>query len=1687
MIGPILLFSLAVFSSSCLPDTSHEKRSILKSVDNGPKKSDVIEREPEFPHGQNFFQDGLIEYPLKLKAYKHMDRYIYLRGQGIHEYLQVGEHRNEDYCLVVEFPLPTSGHEVLVVAANASTFSNLKTSAREHYLLLSPNRDLANRRCQSTLLEDKVNGLYNNSPLVYQMSSVCSSCPDTMLTSSSLGIYRTSGKLVDDLDVGHIKILLFSQEDSFDSSPGPSCKDNRCSVLGYDCCIDDQCVKDKSIKSTVDRSDAEFMRVQELLVFNPSQITDYTHFYNICSESTVANKPLSTDFSDSDWDQISRLQKKRELYNCVNPIEGEMSLCTVTYKSPDDGLRYSGGPGTADDGTIYSTGLDDLNFNTIYSGPRGGLPKHSIHSITYAGIDLFRNNTFLKPGFSIEGVSHTSSSTQLIRGNDNFVQPMNIKIYDHLTQNRNFRNKEVKITYKTDGSCLPLNDNIAQCKKIYIQGQDLGKVTDHYPASQNFFLPVYANIRMPIRVLVDNEIKIRDVHWDLVSSTHKSVEFIGDLNEVFDTQRVELIFYVDLNTTNVLGSVQSAREEIGRMCQCKGISCNYAPVEDNKGNVVDYECVYPKASGASEKPFEKTIFLSTKTVPVRYFDVHGTPHSKINTQTPKQEGTAFEYINGELHRPNNVNNYIGFNEIYGTLNDGTLKGPRPAKKISVLKGKVYNIFAERGTFSSCLTCGHDYWSTLLRLFPRNLTNKGGGYVPNFFETNPSQSTTYRKDDLLFGRACFLPVTMIPWSHQSYPNESKQRLARQSAQHFLFANGYQRDWYGFDYGSVIGSWDGIIWFSIGNERKVTAKSNHLFLAVNTYWGGLVDEGDFTISISEQISQIPDSGSKITNDYESDGAECQKYHTCQNDQDCITKLGWDYACESIVGLKTLWPKTNNQGRELPDSEELRSLRFLFDQFHGPKKRCVYRGRGAPCYQHYRNVHADTAFNGSNRSRHLVCSNNNYCRSFVNVTKNKAFNTQIARSGKSVAYQNDKVEFLPDRHDLFGLHIPIVGRPLDWNGKQSIPREALSNMSYNSVQSICIPGREPSETIKDMNNNVPSRPEFMGDRALGIGMTEFRPYPTEDYFAACPILNKDGNLVHFDYETRPHSTDIGGMSLAQISSMENTSTNALSFLDESIVVKEERPYADFDADWISKPKLEKDRCLRMPGAACFSDYDCMSSPLITKSTKRVQEDDTRLNQYELSFWQEELVCSQKKGPREPDYRLEDNRCCREMKKNFTVGTWIDGQSDFDHILPSNEVALPGVNIRIDSPRRYGLYNIVSDKLAQGNYPVALQGPQGDDCGMPSGCLDKEVRMDHQYTIFPLIPERVCCNGDWVREFHQSNGGGHQWEAQKHQLDFDLANFQCYNWIDRDQEQLDIIGQTGIKNPLFSCSLSEDPLDPDCGIRAVLISQAEDVLNWIGNLELAGIPQATMARPWSVVGTNHAYANLFCEVNVNDQTAAHTAQERRIPGVFNTSVDVAEIVDNDGFQYFSLGDHNNFNSSQIKQVFSEDKIACCIPAGEEVMVEREGATPDEEKCCTGYISPDTGRCALRDYTNVSVYFNRFVSSALKDIAESRFDANGFLKSKALVEFFACQKKVCASGVLARGVAWSHARVPGKSSENQDVYVRQFLDSDNREEDNFNGLVDLFEAGLRWNTHVYCVPSEIDTDAPELVVIQCQ
>ncbi len=1679
-----ILLALFILLSGCVESPKSARKAGSRS---GASTTDTPTPvgTPIFTNSSNYFQSGATKSTSVFDQSVFTSDTYYLRGKNIDLFIKGGNTTNVQ-CLVHHFPASVTGR-VLVLAATPQSFNNFSTNTLEYYFLLRPNDKTTNQTfCQTPGILSALSSSYPAQSVVFAFSDVCPTCV-TSSFSSDASLLKTSGGVnISGIDISYLTLRL---QNTSTVDPGAvSCSgSSECLAQGFDCCLNGQCVIDASVKSGVNTASAEFLQSIDDIANASSSINNYPNLYNICPIN-VPNDPTPTPTPNPQEEAAARLLTKKELYDCINPVNGEQGFCTSVY---DTAENTSGS---------YDTGADDLNFNTVYTGTVG-LPMHSIDKITFGGITLFANGAFTKSGVTLNGLDNTVPASNL-NGNDDLTNPVTIGLSGSFVAPVNADGADLRIRYKADSSCVRLGPTIARCQKYYVQGQNLGLANDHFPGSNEFNLPIYADTSKQIKVEIDGSIRYQGTHWTLVSGSPDKVLFNGSNLAVFDTQTVLMTFYVNLNTWPVLTGVEIARERIRDMCDCVGEECNLAPILNNQGATVDYSCVYP--DNTSPPPLQQTVVMSSKTVPVRYFDLSGVPQETINGETPVQEGVKFEYTSNNLAKPNNVGQYIGFNEIYGTLSPAA-QSAKPAKEVRIVKGKTYDIFIDQGAFSTCYYCGSDYWNTALKLFPQNFTYKGAGYLPNPFETNPKTSTTHRSDELIFGRACFLPATMIPWTHRGTSDRQDQRQRRLQAQHFMFANGYNRDWYGFDYGSVIGSFDGMTWFAVGNQRRVQAESNKLFLAVNAYYGDQTDENTFTITVSDAAA-VPNSGSTVSTDFESDGAECQQYHVCDTDQDCATQLGWEYACEPITGLKSNWPSFDENGLEIPESESLKSLsNILVGSLSGGTKRCIYRGRGAACFPEFASVDTTSSYTASTSDKLHACAPNTYCQRLVESSVNAPyFNNKIARWARNTKFQNLSSDVIEDDLDEFGKHIRTIGRPQKYVGDEGIEDLTKANLFHNNVTALCLPGKTPIDSgdgllfFGQQNTELPTGKSIGGDRVMGIGVTVDN-FDTTAVIAACPVFDESNEFFQMSSiysSVLPDSTDVGQGSPAYRLPAQNLSTHYLDKLGISTdLVK------DFINDQVTKPAFEEFRCLRAPGAACHTNLDCAPNSVITTKLAGIDPKNPptggpieTLNRHEIMYWQEELVCKQAASYPDPNFELKNNRCCREDNKTISIATHHPNRAS----VPAGDIAqypnvsamtnVLGLNEDSSSNDRYSRWNTTADLVRDGSnteFPPLSAPVQNQQNFNPATFIN-------QFETFTQQASRTCCGGHWVRQFHKSNGGGHEWRPARHQANIRAESLGCYNWF--FPTGAGASGTAQLAATLHTCSQDllgiQEPDDIECTVRDIPQGEVDDILNELVKLELAGIPQAYFVDNANVSATPSLLCTDRSPTTIGFATGISSGAN--IDLTQNSNGTNHELT-SAGQNYYSLAaalfdaptGKENFDENHIKPVFSQDEVACCKPAG--ALVE---ANDDPNLCCTGFIrkfsSGQGGRCALPDYTNVTVHMNRYVSSIAKDLDKSLIDPQtGYITDPAVVEQLACQLDVCASGVLARGVSYSALRVPGKEESHQNFRTKRFVEG-NQDADNANGILDLWEAGLKWNNQVYCAPAQIPSDSADLVVTPC-
>lgn len=762
-------------------------------------------------------------------------------------------------------------------------------------------------------------------------------------------------------------------------------------------------------------------------------------------------------------------------------------------------------------------------------------------------------------------------------------------------------------------------------------------------------------------------------------------------------------------------------------------------------NITDFTCYTPAPVNPIGPITNLNVSVPNRSAPHRFY------YLDANNKTT-QEGDDFYYLD-EVNKISPVNGSFNFNSILGKITLD-LSHTNPAKEVNVELGKTYILSATSGYFTPCSQCAKDSWFQTFSAFPASKLGVGlqaSGYSTSR-DTYSGNTTFGNYEDTKFGRACYVPATMLPLAHQKNVSLQTQRLNRLKTQAAFYINGYQRDWYGFNQGALIGSFDGVTWFAIGSGRRATATSTKLYLAINAAFLDLADKTDTIVNI------IPDFAANTAADYDYDptialtdprqntAATCQKFHQCSVDADCVAQLGWEYTCTDVSQFKTKWPLYDSDGNETANQERTGSffeiLQSTINTSNG--KRCVYRGAGAPCKRDY------STLNDYNK-KNLTCAPNFYCAS---LTSNK-FNDELVRSPNE---PNDM---------LFGMDANVLGRPLNYvTASKGLLNEIIANIKYNSQNAIglssgdsddmgiCRPGRALSsvDLTAHMNADVSKRTDYISQ----IGSCNSAATNTTR-FLTCPAFNDELNYVD------PSALDISTQKQTQNScggESKHTSTFISAF-------KNIEGLALLNLQNISQPILAQDACFRRAGSVCHSDLDCGPNKMHEDAVGTIDIKYFGGTEGEQQYWKESLICGQSTPTPTLgiagylDYNLNENRCCREIGKDFTMVT-----SGPKSIIPENV----GTNENLITSKftykdptaanRYSRYTISKEAI-------------NDSTTIPAVTATAEPK-SNQWRVINETGSLTCCGGGWIRKFAD---GTHDWKI-KNRLSIDANNFNCLNF---------------------------------------------------------------------------------------------------------------------------------------------------------------------------------------------------------------------------------------------------------------------------------------------------------------------
>ncbi len=980
-------------------------------------------------------------------------------------------------------------------------------------------------------------------------------------------------------------------------------------------------------------------------------------------------------------------------------------------------------------------------------------------------------------------------------------------------------------------------------------------------------------------------------------------------------------------------------------CPAYEYSVNYF---ENSGLPNRIDCYTPPTGGV-QIPNQQTVSVNSRSAPHRYFRTCGEEFGTSATCSGgnDQEGDVFDYQDEGKILP--VQESFGMNSILGQMNV-SLDKAMPAKSITVEYNQVYQISTTSGFYSPCPSCGKDSWFTSFSPYPTSgygtgLQAVGHSTSRDAYDFN---TTSGNYEDTIFGRACWIPPTMIPFTHRAGSTTQSQRLTRLKTQAALFANGYQRDWYGFNKGALIGSFDGVTWFAVGKGRIVLSTSKKLFLAINAPFADLANPTLHVVNVQAydgitQAAQVDyDPQYHLSHPYQNEAGNCQANHLCSTDTDCVTRLGWEYMCADVQGLQTQWPEFDSDAKEKAGTSVVLTLDQILQQKRFPSsstKRCVYRGSGSLCVQ------TPTVVADLNKRKTVTCAPNFYCAN-VN-TSGAVFNNKVSRYGSTLE------EIPVTKNHYFGKDANVLGRPLNYvstgNVSSTLQPDIRLSLTQNMVQyesgataltGLCLPGK----ALPEQSNQATLASPFEQHKAADAqGRTDFISQIggcnsglfTSYRYSSCPVMGTDGNYEFLTtsysfptYHLRARNQNSCG--LDSLYKNVNLTTGVDNLLSSS-------PFKNIEAkplhsQTVIEPTFARDACLRRAGQVCHTDLDCGPNKMHADQTENYNVNYFG-NEAEKKYYSEYLVCGQADAKPSPldslnykAFSMNKNRCCREVGSDLTTYTSFtptavnptlasnqnttQADDTYNAISFGLKMALaPGV--APNDPSRYSRLATV-ENLNTTSRPV-LTAYQDKTGSLLKTDLGPNVMTGYQWKTLSEANSESCCGGGWIRKF---SDGTNDW-TKRDRLYLDVKNFACINSrTPLLTNPKDVVGAYSYNLPFLTTLLNQDFGDyckesqgaTDKGSCAQF--SIEDSLNDNSPTSIAmNLPFNFETLTASFVGSNTNYyfyprsadgdSNIKIEYGV---TGGRRNFKFKLPSFFPTKYDA-----NFNWSYPTLGPSNN------------------------------------------------------------------------------------------------------------------------------------------------------------------------------------
>lgn len=1319
--------------------------------------------------------------------YKTADT-AYIRGYNVNTFLFQNSNSLKQFCIVSTFNVG-GGIKQLRTRAISKTSNDFPNNTEEKRLEVGLSNEEMNRvTCKGT-----VDGMASNAAtVVYKPADICPNCSQNV-RSNTLKIYYASttsapatgisdSSLVDLAQLNLMPLSLQVNYISDTTNPTNSCTMEYCRAIGQDCCLDGQCVKDGAERTVgVDTTSSYYKQAKKAVEQNYNNFINYPDIFYVCGQRPypiASPSPSPEGPPDNTTYAQLRVDFLADWYFCLriaglNESSPDYSYCqsNFNYDSYDQvvnsvwnlcGCAALGTPAPNDPASKCPTyGLQIVNAAQTPTLP-SPTPSHMYgKNLTIPSNSGLINDIYVR-GSAVDNFLKKGTPTPVNNGNITEVNGSNLQQRYCLVLNFNKGSSGVNASQLR----VSVEPQIKYITTPYVYQRWMRVNLYDYQQNSSMCKGTVNDISgRPVSSDTSNAVVY---NANEICSGGCSSQISG-LYASFNSTISENTKVTDLNLSTLKMTLNSSSS-----VQANTTSSGYYWYVKNNDYIGDVACLnypIPVATG-----YQSKVYLNTRTAPHRLFlsssgkeveditEYVGTPAGNEIDGTPFAEGSFFYYEDdyNKLH-PNTIvnvsdDNQFAFNSIIGQFKaDGT--GALPAKIVNLPSTSgSYIISVKPGGYTPCTKCARDSWYMGYTAHPGYGNQSAGLGLEALGHTTARGSdeegqpkndniTGGNYEDTVWGRACWIPPTMIPFSHKGVDantsNVIAQRQNRLKTQAAFYMNGYQHDWFGFNYGAVIGSFDGVRWFAIGRGRRVTPTSKKLFLAINAPFADLAQASTFEVQVVA-AGDSPDSKfptvdydpniADISNVNQNEAASCQKYHICNTDADCITALGWAYMCADVSPLHTLLPMFDlNTAQEKVTSDDSRAVSYAYGLVVGGirsvtagnilgavgTKRCVYRGAGAPCVVNYGEI-ADLSVR-----KLFTCAPNYYCAAINSHAFNFAINREPSNMWDTMIY---------------GQGANVLGRPytgVDSPGNyvsanEALPAEVVENIKANAkVQGnngtldlssptyyigMCRPGKSLllttglgyeagsvaySHTAKDPAGRTDYISQIASCDSSQVGMHRM--------LHTCPLLG-DENTSDTSYRNYYY---INSPSYPWSFLFKLRAQNACGNESRGPAPNNLPTFSLTEADPLSQnpeltkatgPRLARDACLRRAGSICHSDLDCVPNKLHENEASKIYDQTMFGNTIaEMLYWNESLICGQpnEKLPynitsdfdRTPyaTFKFSDNRCCRESGKELTMFTegfpYFYGNKDLNANLKTSMFLQPS-GYRPGDVGRYSRY---------------------------------------------------------------------------------------------------------------------------------------------------------------------------------------------------------------------------------------------------------------------------------------------------------------------------------------------------------------------------------------------------------------